>query len=501
LTEQDKQAETMPSAPPDGDIAAAGAEAASAVAVSTEVAEPEAAVGVEAEPAKTEEKKELVAYELLDATSRAGSIVDVKFKVPYAEYDRKTQDFYKELRQTVIIEGFRRGKAPLKLIQNRYHKEVKQDTLDFLFGNSLEQIAADKGYGVLRQFDRVDPEVAEGQDMVFAVSLEIRPKIEPTGYDGFDLTVDAHEINEATVEAEIEKLRLRHATHQTAELLAWQEGLALSIDLQVADDKNAKIDEQKDFFLRHPEDILPQPVIEQLRGRRAGELVVARVPNERKSEGGVVVSESDHYTIKIVEVKREILPELNDAFAQDVGSFKTLQELRDRIRKELDTREERQVREQALDKMYGLLFDRNPFDIPPTLLNETARDLTRERLERLRRLGVGLDVLEEHVEDMVSRNVGDAERMIRLVILKGAIAEKEKIAATDEDVERAIARQAEAEDRRPLAIRARLEAQKAMERFRDDLKYDLVDDFLLKRANISKQMVMMESKLATPGGQ
>ena len=476
--------------------ASESADSAVAAAAAPSVAE------TETKPEEAEKKTPPVRYELLDATSRAGSIVDVKFKVPYEEYDRKTQDFYKELRQTIIIDGFRRGKAPLKLIQNRYHKEVKQDALDFLAQDCLEQITAEKGYGVLRQFDRVDPDVVENQDMVFAVSLEIRPKIEPTGYDRFDLTVDTHEITETLVEAEIEKLRHRHATYQVAELSAWQPGLALTADVHVTDDKGSEIPSltRKDLFLRDPEKAFPEQVVEQLRGHHAGDLVLARVPNERQSEGGVVISQHDAYSIKIVDVKREILPELNDQFAQDVGGFKTVQELHDRIRKELNDRQEREVRAQALDKIYGQLFERNPFDVPQMLVSQTAKDLTRERLERLHGMGFSLEELGERMEDYAVQNVADAARMIRLVLLKGAIADKEKIAATDEDVERAIARQAEAEGRRPLAVRARLEAQKAMERFRDDLKYDLVDDFLLARANISKQYILPESKIVTPGG-
>lgn len=457
--------------------------------------------GAETAAGKTEEKEEHVRYELVEATQRAGSIVDLKFKVAYEEYDRKMQQFFKDLRQTVIIDGFRRGKAPLRLIQNRYHKEVKQDTLDYLLADCLGQITAEKGYTALREFDRVDPEVVEGQEMAFAISLEIRPKIDPIGYDHFDLTLDTHEITEATVGDEIEKLRRRYATYQTAELSAWQPGLALTADLRVVNDKNIEIEEltRKDLFLRRPDVALPEPVVEQLRGRHAGDFVVVSAPNERKSEGGVLVSQHDVYQVKILEVKREVLPEINDQFAQDVGSFKTVQELHDRVRKDLQTGEEKRIREQALDKIYGLLFERNPFDVPKTLTTQMADDLAREHQERLHRMGYRLEDLGEDMEAYSARTEATAERMIRLVLLKNAIADKEKVAATDEAVERAIARKAEEEGRKPLAVRARLEAQKAMDRFREDLRYDLVDDFLLARANISKQFVSAEPKIATPG--
>jgi trigger factor len=510
LSEHENQAETASSAQPTSEAAVSGASTSSETASNIALAGPVAGAESAAQPAaevetkadEAEEKKETVRYELLDATPRAGSIVDIKFKVPYEEYDRKTQKFYKDLRQTVIIDGFRPGKAPLKLIQNRYHKEVKQDTLDYLAENCLEQITVEKGYVVLREFDRVDPEVADGQEMVFAVSLEIRPKIEPTGYDRFDITVDAVEITEAMVEAETEELRRRHGTYQTTDLLAWEPGLGLTMDMRVTDDKTEEIPDAtpEDSFLEHPEDVLPEQVIEQLRGRRAGDLVVARVLNERRSEGGVVLSQHDNYAIKILEVKREVLPELNDQFAQDVGGLKTLQELHDQIRKGLTDREEKEVRDQALEKIYGQLFERNLFDVPQMLVTQTAQDLARDRRQRLLQMGFSLEDLGETMESHVADAMADAERMIRIVLLKGAIADKEKIVPTDEDVERAIARQAEQEGRRPLAVRARLEAQKGMGRFRDNLKYDLVDDFLLKRANVSKQFVMAESRILTPGG-
>jgi trigger factor len=469
------------------------------------VAETSTAEAPGAEPiaAGTEEKKEEekppVRYELLEATPRASSIVDIKFKVPYAEYDLKTQDFYKDLRQTVIIDGFRRGKAPLKLIQNRYHKEVKQDALDYLLANCAEQIATEKKYKALRDFDRVDPEVVEGEELVFAISMEVYPQIEPQGYDQFDVTVDAHEINEAAVEAEIEKLRRRHGTYQAAELLAYQTGHGVVLDIRVADDKGHEIAEltRKELFFTHLERSLPEPVAQQLLNQRAGDSFVVNLPNPRRSEGGVITSEQDTYHVKVREVRREILPELNDEFARDVGGFDTVQALRDHIRKTMEGQEEQRVRELALEKIYEQLFERNPFDVPPTLVAEFQEMMIREHEARLAKYGLRLEDIGNDPKEYVLRTQKNAERMARLMLLNHAIAEKEKIVATDADVDRAIAKQAEEEGRRPLAIRARLEARRELGKFRDDLKYDLVNDMLLSHARISKQVVAAEPKIVT----
>lgn len=500
MSAEEKKPET---APDDQSAAAASGSPEHAAAETAPGGEPaEAAVATaESAPAEAEKGKEQppVRYELLEATPRAGAIVDLKIKVLHEEYDRKTQDFYKELRQTVIIEGFRRGKAPLKLIQNRYHKEVKQDALDFLLGNCLEQIVKEKNYQVLREFDRVDPEVAEGQELVFALSLEVRPQIEPHGYEAFDLTVDTHQVDDALVEAEVEKLRQRHATFQSAELLAYTPGHGVTLDIHVTDDKGNEIKEltREDLFFAYPERSLPEPVAQQLRGQRAGDLFVANVPNERKTEGGVITSQHDVYHVKVREVKRQILPELNDEFAQDVGGLKTIQELRDHIRKEFEHREESGAREQALEKIYDQLMERNLFDVPKAMVDEMYVRLVREHAERLRLLGLSLEDLGDDPKEYVLRTERNAERMNRVVLLNEAIAQKEKLVPTDEDVERAIAKLAEEEGRRPLAIRARLEAQKRLDQFREDLKYDLVNNLLLSRARIVKQYVAMESKIVT----
>jgi len=289
------------SAPAAGAAGSPQAEAAAPSSPETEQAAPP-----EAKP-KEEEK---IPYELIEATPRAGSIADIKFKVERQQYDKKTEEYYKRLRQTVVIEGFRLGKAPLKLIQNRYHKEVKQDTLDELFGNCMEQIIAEKKYTIYRQFDRVDPEVVEGQDLVFTISLEIQPQLDPQGYEGFDITVDAVLVNEAAVDVEIEKLRNRHATFQTAELFPYTSGCGVTLDITVTDDKLNEIKQLtvEDRFFASPEHSLPPEVEQALRGQRAGELVSAQVANTRRSEGGVITSERDTYRVKLREVKRRALP-------------------------------------------------------------------------------------------------------------------------------------------------------------------------------------------------
>ena len=496
MSEQENQPEsTLPAQPANEETAGQEPPVAEAPTTVAPGAEP-AATAVEE---KKEEEKKPVRYELLEATPRAGSIVDIKFKVSYAEYDLKTQEFYKDLRQTVIIDGFRRGKAPVKLIQNRYHKEVKQDTLDHLLGNCAEQITTEKKYRVLRDFDRVDPEVVEGQDLVFAVSLEVYPHIDPQGYDQFDVTVDVHAVEEAAVAGEIEKLRRRHGTYQAAELLAYEPGHGIVLDIRVADDKAREIGDLtfKEQLFTHPEQSLPGEVAKQLHGKHSGDSFVVNIPNTRRSEGGVITSEQDTYHVKVREVRREILPELNDEFARDVGGLATVQALRDHVRKTMEAAQEQQVRELALEKIYEQLFERNPFDLPPTLVAEFQETLMREHSERLGRYGLRIEDLGDDPKDYVLRTQKNAERMARLILLNQALAEKEKIEPTEADVERAIAKKAEEEGRRPLAIRARLEARRELGRFRDDLKYDLVNDLLLSRARISKQFVAAEPKILT----
>lgn len=451
---------------------------------------------------KKEEEEKKVAYEIVEESVRPGSIVDLKFKVPFSEWDTKTAEALKELRNTVVVDGFRKGKAPMQLIRNRYHKQIRQDTLDFLFANALAQIIEEKKYKVMRDFDRVDPEVVEGQDLAFSVSLEVQPQIEISGYDHFDLTIDTFEVNEGAVEAQIERLRHRHATYEVSELLGWEIGSGVTLDVIVTDDKGARIEEmtRDDLFLEHPDRSLPEPVVEEMRGKHAGDLFVVRVPNARKSEGGVLVSLNDTYRIKVREVKVEVLPDLTDAFAKDLG-VESVEALRGEIRKQLTERLERDVRDSALEKIFSLLIERNPFEVPESLVQNAQAELFRGEERRLSDMGVKLEDFGQDSREYFAQQRPNAERMMRVMLINHKIAEKENIEVTDEAVDRAIARMAEREGRRPLAIRARLEAHKELDRFRGDLRYKMVDDFLLSRATISRQYIAPESKLLTPGGQ
>jgi len=453
------------------------------------------------ETAGAEEEEEKVEYEIVEEKPRPGSVVDLKFKVPYKEYERKVNETFKELRRNVIIDGFRKGKAPLKLIQNRYRKEVERETLDFLAENTLLQIGKEKNQRIIRHFDRVDPEVVEGRDLVFSISLEVEPKIDPVGYDDIEITVDVHEIDDAAVEEEIQRIRDQAATFETVEGIPYQPTFGVVIDIKVTDDKGNEIKEltREGLFLSRPEISLPEPVAAELRGKRPGESFTATVENERRSEGGIVTSQHDRYYVKIREVRRKVLPELNDEFVRDVSGFETLDELRREIRKQLQVREDERFRDEALEKIYEILFARNPFDLPQTLLGQTQAELLRQHLTELRLLGLSLEDLGEDPKEYILRSKGAAEKLLRIFLLEKAIAEKENITPTDEDINRAIEKRAEREGRRPLAIRARLEARREMDRFRDDVRYEMVRDFLLSRAKINKQKAPRKPKIATPG--
>ncbi|MFH0795313.1 MAG: hypothetical protein V2A74_14925, partial [bacterium] len=192
--------------------------------------------------------------------------------------------------------------------------------------------------------------------------------------------------------------------------------------------------------------------------------------------------------VTLKEIKTAKLPKLDDEFAKDLGDFKDLKGLRDHIRADLERQEENRQRDEAITRIHGKLVDLNPIRAPKTLVAAQQLDQLQGDSQMFRQMGMSFEDLgEEGTKSYLERRRGDAERAVKLHLILDKIAETEKLEVSDQDVEGEIKRIAEQAGRKPLAIRARLEAEKKLESFRHDLVVKKVADFLIANSKIEKK--------------
>jgi trigger factor len=265
-----------------------------------------------------------------------------------------------------------------------------------------------------------------------------------------------------------------------------KEGDAVVLDVRVRDEHGREIPEltHADVFFKEPNRSLPKPVYEALLDMKKEDRAEVKLERERKNPKGEIVSRHDTYGITLKEIKVIQLPTLDDEFAKDVGDFKNLSELRTHLQANLEKQEKERQRSEALSKMYEHLIAKIPFEAPASLVAAYQIGMIREDSERLARMGLKLSDMGEEAKQYMERKAEDSTRLVKTLLLLAEIAKLQKIEATDEDVDKEIERMAVMANRKPLAIRARLEAEKRLEGLKDDILNEKVAEFLFTNANV-----------------
>ncbi len=436
---------------------------------------------------KDEKEKEKIPYELVVREIRPGSVLYLEFKVDYEEYTKKVDTIFADVRKNAIIEGFRKGKAPLNLLRARFRKGVQEDAVDQIRRNVLGQFFDAESPDVVSEVvfeDGDDPK--PDQPMTIKASMEVQPKIESIDYSGLEVEILQRSVTDQNIDEALERMRNEGASYVAEDNLPVSEETGVLCNMRAIDDRDRQLEHvtKDNYQITNITTSLPTPVAQALIGKKAGETVMADAPNKRKNQAGAVLSENDHYTIEIVEVQRKELPELNDEFARDQGDFETLAALKDNLRKEFDRQNEmlrkRDIFQGALEK----LVEKNPLDVPRSMAINSANHIFQEEYYRILMAGMASPLTDDARLELIERYMPAGEVMAKNSLLIDAIGTLESLEVTDDDLDKEIERVAEEQGRKPLAIRAQLERQKQLDDVRANLKTAKVRDFLISKATV-----------------
>lgn len=435
------------------------------------------------------EEAEKVAYEVKETSDQEGSVKRYVVEVEKAVLDTKLQEVLEELRKNVTIEGFRRGKAPLGLLKIRFGKDAQDDALKDLAVNIGAQIVEAEELDAVAEPNLEDSQVEADKPVSLTIDIEVRPQIEVKEHTGRDYEVKVRPVSDELVQEQLDRIREANVTFEEPEDgRAWQPGDAATLDMEVIDAEGERMESlcRENVFMRDPESNLLPEVAEALKGKKGGDSFETVVERTVKNREGEDVTHKDTYKVTVRDIKVAVLPELDDEFAKDMGDFETLDALRDRIRKDLEEQETRSKRQQAMDAILTHLMAANSFDAPKTLVASQEYQTIMRDTQQMRQMGVDLSAMGMTTEGYLKNARANSERFVKTSLLVNAIAEQEKIEVGDEDVEKEIERRAEAEGRKPLAIRARLEADRQIDGLKRQLLVDKVEDFLMENNTIKE---------------
>ncbi len=315
---------------------------------------------------------------MAEILERSGYLVKVRVEVPKEKVEERYQALLREVAKRVKIPGFRPGKAPLKVVEARIGREELLSDLKERLVEETYPLAV-RELGLLPVAARVvEEELSEGEGFRYVAEVENYPEVKLPDWRSFDLQVEPEGVTEEMVDKALEELR-----HRYAELVP------VDREAQEKDHVFVRTEEGAEFPLDLSK-ALPH-VREALLGKRAGEVVMVPVLNEKGEKVREVRTE-------ILEVKTLELPELDEEFAKTLEA-ESLEELRERVRESLKRQAEARYQEARERAFLEKLAEGLEAEIPPSMLEAEERHLLEHLAEDLARQGIPLDAYLKALEE------------------------------------------------------------------------------------------------------
>jgi trigger factor len=415
------------------------------------------------------------------AGARRSLSVEVPAEQVAHEYDKSCRQYMRSLR----VPGFRQGKVPLHIIRQRFGREIEQETAEHVIEHALEKAVADAGVKPLRAPVLKEYKYTHGEALTFTAEFEVMPPVTVRGAGEIRVAMSEPAVTDRMIADALDAMRERAARFDPVEGRGIHQGDHAVVDIRVTFAAGQGEDIARENVMLEVGSGGPHPELtEHLRDMKPGDQKSFEVSYPEDHPARELAGRRVSYAITVREIKEKRLPELDDEFAKDVGSFESLEELRRRVADDLMARERYRAREEARSSALQQLLERNPdAPVPDVLvdeevdrrLDELARTMSLQGIDP-RRASVDWDEIREKQRD-------PAARAVRATILLDAIAVEQKISVGPEAMDAAVAQEAARRRQTPEAFRAKLAKDGRLERLRDQLLREKVLDFLLATSN------------------
>lgn len=420
--------------------------------------------------------------DLLDVNdTRKTLTIEIPSAVVDARIDRAAKDYSRKVR----IPGFRPGKAPARVVKQRFKEQILHDVAHDLVPRAIDDALRERGVEPVSTPDVRDVMVEEGRALTFTASFDTVPSFEVGDYTTIAITRPSGRIEEAAVDNAMQRLRDRAAKRQTVEGRGIVDGDTATVDLERTDASGTK-DTHKDVAIELGASANPPGLDVHLLGLEVGAVKSFTITFPSDYPNAELANAEVSYTVTVKGLQRRVLPELDDEFAKDMGEFATLDALRTRVREDLEHEGQHAVEWSVRGDLMKQLASRVPFDIPDSLIEREIDRRLEEFAGRLmdqnvdpRQAGIDWNAFRESQRNPAKEAVGSA-------LALDEIARREQLAVSESEIEQEISRYAERTGRTPAAVRAGLEKEGGLSRVHSGLRREKSIDFVMARATVSE---------------
>lgn len=367
------------------------------------------------------------------------NVVKLDITIPAKDAVDAYNNAVRKISQYVNIDGFRRGKAPRAVVERHVGTErIKQEAIESLMPRAINQAVADNKLDLIAQPYVTNYNFNIGEDLTVTAKAELRPEVTLGQYK--DLTVEVKDtpVEEDALQKQLDRLLEQHSVQETVIDRPTKNTDIAVIDFDgYVNGEKIQGGEAKNYPLDLGHSNFIPGFADQLVGKNLNDEFDIKVTFPEDYHDEKLKGQPATFKIKINEIKEKKLPELNDEFAQKLGKFKTVDELKADIQNYLNEQRERTNKQNSENEVFKAVIDSAKVDIPQSMVDREANSLREEYRQRLATQGIDWDALvKAQGEDELLKNLAD-DALVRiknsLVIDK--IAKEENLKLEQKDLE------------------------------------------------------------------
>ena len=368
----------------------------------------------------------------------------VKFSIEFTpeEWSNAINKAYLANRNKFSIDGFRKGKAPRKIIENFYGRDIFWDeALNSLLENGYFDAVKEMDIEVISQPSFDSPEIKKDEPVVLTGSVQVFPEVEVANYKGLEVEKIETVVGDEEVQAELERVQKSQARMEAVTDRKSENGDTVIIDFEGSVDGEAFAGgTAENFELKLGSGQFIPGFEEQLEGKEAGEDVEVSVTFPEDYHAEELAGKDAVFKCKIHEIKNEILPEIDDELASDVSEFETLDEYKEDLRKKLQENADQRDLSVMKDRALEALYNANEIEAPAVMVRNELDNMIYDMNQSLASQGVSLQQYAEWtgktMDDIREDAKPDAEKRVKTRILLKNVIRMEGLEAAEEEVEK-----------------------------------------------------------------
>lgn len=363
----------------------------------------------------------------------------LSFEIPQADVAKELNAAYNDLKKKADVKGFRKGKVPRKVLENRFSKDVHADVAPRLIQEAFIGAIKDHDLNIVGSPQMDPPELDPEKDYVFDITIEIKPEIDDVEFKGIALKKTKYEVSEGEIESQIHMIQKTMAKKETV-----KEERPVKDDDFVLIDYEGFLDGQpfdrtpriENFVMGIGKGNMPKEFSEKLAGVTPVQDLDIEVTYSDSYYDENLKGKTIVYKVTLKEIQEEVLPEINDDLVKGLGNFETLEDVKVSIRDNLEKGYAQRVKHELSEQIFENLLEKCEFEVPEAMVEGELNGIIMETEQAYAANNMSLEQtgLNKNMMRVQYRDV--AEKQARRHLILGKIIEQEKLDLTDEELEK-----------------------------------------------------------------